>query len=155
MRALFGAAARVENVKECLERRRAWRRSIALRRAICGLVRSQCPVGRGVDALVAVLPTNSVTRVRVAVDDLLDNPAARGSLGRPRLGKNAISGCKRHDRPFVDSSKAYLAPTPSAARLLGVEAVRAPRVDAGAPKCVSENRQQQLPLGVPHREVCR
>jgi hypothetical protein len=62
-----------------------------LRRATSRLVLSKRAVRRGVGALVPVVPTDSVPRVRIVVDDFLDYPAARGALARLRLGENAIS----------------------------------------------------------------
>jgi len=65
---------------------------MVLRLVTSGLIWSKRAVRRGVDALVPIVPTDSVTRVRVVMDDLLDYPAARSALGRLRLGENAISG---------------------------------------------------------------
>jgi hypothetical protein len=41
---------------------------------------------------VTVVPADSVTRLRVIVHNLLDDPSARRALGRLRLRENAISG---------------------------------------------------------------
>jgi hypothetical protein len=56
-----------------------------------GLVASKCTVRGCVDALVAVVPADSVSGVRIVTEHLLDHSAARDALGRLRLGENTIA----------------------------------------------------------------
>ena len=99
-----------------MERRLCLMCSMVLRRASTRLVWSKRAVRRGVDALVAVVPTDSVARVRVVVDDLLDYPAPR-AVGPPP---------PRRERDLLVKK-----PWPSLRRLRGSVARKRRRVEPG------------------------
>ena len=62
----------------------------------------QGPVGRRVDALVTILPADSVSRMRVAMHYLLDHATSSSPLSRLSLGEHMISRRKGHIAPFLD-----------------------------------------------------
>ena len=64
---------------------------------VLGLLdRSQGPRGRGVDALVSVVPADAVARRGCFVKDLLDDARARWPLGRLRLDLDPHTGLQLH-----------------------------------------------------------
>jgi hypothetical protein len=58
--------------------------------------------GRRVDALVPVVPADSIPGMGVVSHNLLHHTTAGGAVGRPRLDEDMISRRESHDRPFVD-----------------------------------------------------
>jgi hypothetical protein len=62
-----------------------------LLRPIRRLVAPERAVRRRVNAFVPVAPADSVSRVRVVANNLLDYPPARSAIGRLRLGEDVIS----------------------------------------------------------------
>jgi hypothetical protein len=78
------------------------RGSIALRGATGGLGQFQGAGGRRVDALVPVVPADSIAGMGVVAHNLLHHTAAGGAVGRLRLDEDVISRRESHDCPFVD-----------------------------------------------------
>jgi hypothetical protein len=88
------------------------RDSIALLGASRGLVQSQRAGGRRVDALVPVIPADSIPREGIVPHNRFHHTAAGGATGRLRLDKDVISRRQSRDYPSVDSAPEGTLATP-------------------------------------------
>ena len=88
------------------------RDSIALLGASRGLVQSQRAGGRRVDALVPVIPADSIPREGIVPHNRFHHTVAGRATGRLRLDKDVISRGKSRDCPSVDSAPEDTLATP-------------------------------------------
>jgi hypothetical protein len=88
------------------------RDSIALRGASRGLVQFQRAGGRRVNALVPVIPADSIPREGIVPHHRFHHTATGGATGRLRRDKDVISRRKSRDCPSVDSAPESTLATP-------------------------------------------